>query len=370
VIRTRAGAAHADQRPLRALVALSLAIVIVACALAPSSALAQDATLRDYTTRVNEAHDAVRKELDRPTITPENAKEVSAQVRELLPATESVKQVDDVVLVDNSVLTSLAERLAKEETASERRRITEDMAVHLESLVAVAGKPGNAVPSDPAALETLLSDQQIQERNPLSEFFASLVDRLGTWLMSWFDSASMSPQTSSVVRIVSIVLFAALALGLMWMVIRVIVHLRSGTARKGPRPVLVDAPAIVAAAEGLPDDALAHADELAGRGQWRDAVRALFGGAARELTEAGYVIEAYRRTNGELLLEIRPTAPRVYEPLAALCSEFERSWYGHHDPGAQGFDRARVLFASVLTRLGESGVVSENAPQEQAGDGR
>lgn len=367
--RARAGAAHGPMWPLRALVALSLAIVI-ACASAPSSALAQDATLRDYTTRVNEAYDTVTKALEAPTITPENADEVSSQVRELLPASESVKQVDDVVRVDNSVLTSLAERLANEETASERRRITEDMAAHLEALVAVAGRPGNAVPSDPAALETLLSDQQIQERNPLSEFFASLVDRLGTWLMSWFDSASVSPQTSSVVRIVSIVLFAALALGLLWMAIRVIVRLRSGIARKGPHPVLANTPAIVAAAEGLPDDALAHADELAASGQWRDAVRALFGGAAREITEAGYVIEAYRRTNGELLLEIRPTAPQVYEPLAALCAEFERSWYGHHDPGPQGFDRSRTLFASVLARLGEAAGVSDDAPQGRTGDAR
>lgn len=362
------GIAGASRRYLWWLGAASVAI-IVACVCVPGVARAQDATLREYTVRVNDAADVVRAARDVPTITPENAKELSARVLELLPPTESVKQVDDVVLVDNSVLASLAERLATEEAASERRRIAEDMDAHLAALVSATGTPGNAVPADPAALKTLLADQKVQERNPLSEYFASLVDRLGAWLMNWFDTASVSPETSSVVRIVSIVLFAALALGLLWMAFKVVAHLRSGTSRRTPRPVLAEDSAIVAAAEGLPDDALAHADELAVRGQWRDAVRALFGGAARDLVAAGYVIEAHRRTNGELLLEIRPTAPEVYEPLAALCVEFERSWYGHHEPGAEGFDRSRELYISVSTRLVDAGV-SVDAPHDRAGDVR
>lgn len=362
--RARPVRSFADRR--RHLVTRMLCLALVAaCVAAPGAAFAKEATLREYTARLDQAHDAVREALDVPTITPENAEELSVRVLELLPPSESVRQVDDVVVVDNSVLTSMAQRLPEEEAASERRRIVEDMDAHLAALVSAAGTPGAAVPSDPAALETLLADQQIQERNPLSELFASLVDRLGTWLLSWFDAASVSPETSSVVRIVSIILFAALALGLGWMLFRVVMYLRSGTTRRSARPVLTQGTAIVAAAEGLPEDALAHADELADAGLWRDAVRALFGGAARDLVAAGYVIEAHRRTNGELLIEIRPTAPRVYEPLAALCVEFERSWYGHHDPGADGFAKARELYTSVSARLGEAGLAAGEGPDDR-----
>ncbi|MDO8987355.1 MAG: DUF4129 domain-containing protein, partial [Coriobacteriia bacterium] len=186
---------------------------------------------------------------------------------------------------------------------------------------------------------------------PISEYFARLVERLGEWLTKWWGSAADTPGSLATLRTVTIVVLVLLALGLMWMLLRIIVNLRRGTARRGTRPRLPRDVAIIEAAQDLPEDALAHADALAQQGLWREAVRALFGGAARELVGAGYILEAHRRTNGELLLEIRPTAPLVYEPLAALCALFERAWYGHHDPGSTGFAEARIFFSQVLERL-------------------
>jgi len=333
-----------------ALVVLALAWVSVA----PASAREAVSTLDEYEESVSKAFELSRMVLADDSVTAEEARNLSDLVGSLLPESQLVSMgADDVMTVDNTVISSLATRLGVATDSSSRTEIAQDIEGHLAAQVIAVGEPGATVGSDTAALEALLSEQQIQERNPMSEWFAALVDRLGEFLMGWWDSAGANPAVASTLRIVTIVMLTLMALGLLWMLVRIVMHLRAGTSKRAARPRMAGDAAIVAAAEGLPVDALAHADELAAREHWRDAVRALFGGAARELVAAGYILEAHRRTNGELLLEIRPAAPHVYEPLAALCALFERAWYGHHEPGGDGYTLAREEFTRVLERLAE-----------------
>jgi len=335
-------------------VAAAVLVTLVAFPATPTVAREAVSTLEAYSESVAEAHDASVRVLADDSVTADEAAELSDLTGSILPDGQLVSMGEDnVVVVDNSVLTSLAERLGAASDSASRVEIAEDMRGHLAAQIVAVGEPSAPVPSDPEALGVLLSEQQVQARNPMSEWFAQFVDRLGEMLMGWWDGAGATPAVASTLRIVTIVLLALMALGLAWMLLRVIIHLRAGTAKRAAAPRRVDDAAIIAAAEGLPDDALGHADALAAGEHWRDAVRALFGGAARELVTAGYLIEAHRRTNGELLLEIRPAAPHVYEPLAALCDVFERAWYGHHEPGSEGYASAREDFTRVLERLAE-----------------
>ncbi len=341
---------RATVRIMRMLLVLALATMLAA--FAGPRAHAADDTLDSYTDRVARAASVVDDAVTDTSVSAEEANAVSAEVASLLPETERVTMPGgEVVTVDNTVLASLAERLATQDSHAKRVRILEDMQGHLAALSVSAGEPGEAVPQDADALDALLADQVKESRNPVSEWFAALVDRLGEFILKLWDSSEATPGGASTMRIATIVVLVGLALGLLWMLVRVVMSLRSGTARKPARPRLASDEVVVEAALGLPADALAHADELASREEWRDAVRALFGGAARSLVETGYIVETHRRTNGELLLEIRPAAPHVYEPLAALCAVFERAWYGHHDPGATGFATARDEYLRVLDRL-------------------
>ena len=332
--------------------AAAVLVALLAFPAVPSGAREAVSTLESYSASVAEAHEASVRVLADDTVTAAEASELSGLTLSILPDGQLVSMGEGaVVVVDNSVLTSLSERLGAASDARSRIEIAKDMRGHLAAQIMAVGEPSAVVPSDPEALGVLLSEQQVQARNPASEWFAEFVDRLGEMLLGWWDGAGATPAVASTLRIVTVVLLALMALGLAWMLLRVIVHLRAGTTRRaGPSRRAVDE-AIVAAAEGLPADVLAHADTLAAGKHWRDAVRALFGGAARELVLAGYVIDAHRRTNGELLLEIRPAAPHVYEPLAALCAVFERAWYGHHDPGPVGYAGAREEYARVLGQL-------------------
>ncbi|MDP2233725.1 MAG: DUF4129 domain-containing protein [Actinomycetota bacterium] len=333
------------------LAAALLAVLAFGLLAGPVPALAQDSNLDEYAGRIGEARGLVVLAARDSSLDASEAKVLSEKVDALLPGTERVSMGSNTVVVDNSVLASLTKRLASRSDSTSRAEIVQDMEEHLAALVSSAGVKGDPVPVNSKALGDLLAERQAETRNPISEYFARLVERLGEWLTKWWGSTADTPGVSSTFRTVTIVVLVLLALGLIWMIFRIIVNLRRGTARRGTRPRLPSDIALIEAAQDLPEDALAHADALAQQGLWREAVRALFGGAARELVTAGYILEAHRRTNGELLLEIRPTAPMVYKPLAALCALFERAWYGHHDPGSTGFDEARILFSQVLERL-------------------
>lgn len=336
-------------------VALPLMLAaVLSVNVAPAAAHEAISTLEEYSANVAEVHDTSVRVLADDSVTAAEASELSELTLGMLPDGQMVSMGEgNVVAVDNAVAASLAERLRAASDERARTEIAEDLRGHLAAQVVAVGEPGTVVPSDPDALDVLLSEQQVQARNPASEWFADFVNRLGEMLMGWWEGAGVTPAVAGTLRVVTIVLLTLMALGLAWMLLRIVIHLRAGTAKRTAAPRPADDAAIIAAAEGLPDDVLAHADALAAGGQWRDGVRALFGGAARELVTAGYVIEAHRRTNGELLLEIRPAAPHVYEPLARLCGVFEMAWYGHHEPGSEGYASARDEYAQVLARLAE-----------------
>jgi len=342
----RATAARAGSAALAALL-----VALWVLPTQPSAAREAISTLESYSASIAEAHDMSVRVLADESVTAAEADELSELTLSILPAHRLVSMGEQVIEVDNTVLTSLAERLGAARDARSRTEIAEDLQGNLAAQAVAVGEPGTAVPADPEALDELLNEQRIQERSAMSEWLAALVERIGEMLLGWWDGAGASPAVAGTLRVVTIVLLTLMALGLAWMLLRVVIQLRAGTAKRAAAPRYADDAAIVAAAEGLPDDVLAHADSLAHAEQWRDAVRALFGGAARELVHAGYIIEAHRRTNGELLLEIKPAAPHVYEPLAALCGAFERAWYGHHEPGSEGYALARAEYARVLEQL-------------------
>jgi hypothetical protein len=108
---------------------------------------------------------------------------------------------------------------------------------------------------------------------------------------------------------------------------------------------------VIPAAEGLPADALTFAEDLAGQGRFREALRALFGGAARSLVERGLLRSTRTRTDGELLSDLRESAPGVVSPLRSLAETFESAWYGHFDPGVEGFRAAKDDYRETLSAV-------------------
>jgi hypothetical protein len=310
----------------------------------------------EYAERVDEAY-ALALELGVDVASYREAHELAAGVNRLLPVTELVDVEGAVIEVDNSVLRSEVARLDAADDARRRRRAAEAITGHLASLArSVDERRALDVPSDPEALEELLAGERSDLQQRLQEMIAEFAERILRWLNDLFQVGDPE-QATVIARFVTTALLVGLGLLFAWIVVRLVRYFMARRREGAPETkVSHDAEPIVAAAEGLPDDALGHADTLAARGDLREAVRALFGGAARALVEEGVVRQTRTLTNAELLREVRPVSEQASAPLAALSGTFESAWYGHQDPGRPGYDDARGRYVEVVAAAEAAGL--------------
>ena len=108
----------------------------------------------------------------------------------------------------------------------------------------------------------------------------------------------------------------------------------------------------VLASQRPEDEWLRLARELAARGEFRLALRALFLGTLAGLGSQGVIVIARHKSNREYLSEVsrrerqHPTWPGAFGVCVAL---FERSWYGHHAADAAvvaEFERRHLALAA------------------------
>jgi hypothetical protein len=326
--------------------AAAFALIAVAALLVPSPAHAAS-SFADYRRRVDAAYRYAARALPDAWKTERASQDAAAQINTYLPGAEEVQVGTRTIDVDNSVLRSLVARLDSSKSRTDRRDTVVDIQAHLGSLRLAVDEGSGATTADGAVLAKLLARPDLSSRPTLADAVARLIDRVTKWLSDWFARVMQRKGVASVSDVGLGVVFAALAALLVFAVVQVVRSISASVARHDVRVLAEqdsDRAAVVAAAEGLPPDALAYAEQLAAEGRFREAVRALFGGAARTLVDLGLLRSTRTRTNAELLADLAPTAPPVLPPLADLSAEFERAWYGHADPGADGFHEARERY--------------------------
>lgn len=244
----------------------------------------------------------------------------------------------------------LADRLRTARSAEERRRAKDDLEAHLRSLVSLESSGAQRVEHDRELLERIMAEEGVAEGAAAQAFLRRLQQQVLDWfervVSRWFGSDAASAGLEAVYYVV----LAASALVAAWLVWRVLSAFlgrssrgRADRRRRAAGPV----EPVVDAARDLPSDALAYAEAEARAGRFREAVRALFGGAARLLVERGAIPVARTRTTAEILHDVLDRAPAAHRPLAALAGVFEPAWYGHVDPGADGYAAARLAYLEV-----------------------
>ncbi|TDB37661.1 MAG: DUF4129 domain-containing protein [Actinobacteria bacterium] len=333
----------------------AIAVLILAATLmAPSFADAAGATtsvsLADYVARVTEARTAVEAAL--PGVgEPSAAGQLGAVVRDRVISVESVTVSGASMPVEQGVLLSLVVRLDGARSETTRREAAEDMLAQLRSQEVALGQPGTPPAGDTALLEKILTDEGVVEtldaRQRFQEFLQKLIDKV----LRWLEGVTGAKSTQTTFRALYYLLLVLSVFVIAWVVFVLARRMRSVVARSDGSGDDTSGDAVIAAAEGLPDDALAFADAEAAAGRYRDAVRALFGGAARELVERGIVPRTRTRTDGELLADVALARPTVLPPLSELCDAFEPAWYGHIDPGADGYAAARAVYSKLVATL-------------------
>jgi hypothetical protein len=326
----------------------------------PAAAGASDrVTVAQFASRLDSARGLVAAQkagLD----TTSAASALADGVDALLPASLSVAEGTRTISVDLSGVVASTREIRAAGTTAGRRAAAGRLATRLDSMrAAVADIPGAAAdPSDPAALRDLVAAVP-HSSSAGDDWLNAQIQKFLEWVSKLLDS--ITPSTwggnAGAARATMVVVLAIPVLLALIVLVRALrTRRRRATAGTGPAAAAPSGTPAVAAAADLPADALGYARRLAAAGEHRDAVRALYGGAARHLVEEGAVSRMRTRTNREMLRDVTASAPAAAVPFEALTGDFERAWYGHADPGADGFERARGAYIRVV---GDSGALAE-----------
>lgn len=197
--------------------------------------------------------------------------------------------------------------------------------------------------------------------NAVVEFGVKVYRKVKQFLDRWIkpgkdseDSGSMDWQSG--VQLLVFVLLAIVACVLAVLLIR-------AWRQRSKRPVVL-AQAVAAApdltdenttADQLPeDDWLKLARELAGRGELRLAVRAMYLASLAHLGRRELVVIARFKSNRDYELELRRRArawPELQGAFAENVGSFDRAWYGMHEVNADALQR----FESNIQRIRATG---------------
>jgi hypothetical protein len=331
---------------------LAATVAALAWALAaPGIASASTITLGEFASRVESASVAVHVAASDSTSATLGAA-IADSIDALLPVDLRVAEgTSTIVVADDSEVHRLTSDLRAAADTGQRTSAARALESHLASMERAAASGADDL-ADPTALAALLAARPIAASSGdtwLNQQIAKVLKAITDWLGS-LDLFSVKAAPFSAGRIISYLVILVPVLLVMWVVLRT--RRRRGAA--GPRlgaagPGSAMAPAVMAAAD-LPADPLTYAEALAAAGQTRDAVRALYGGAARHLVEAGVVHRMRTRTNHEMLRDVAAASPELAPAFGRLTADFEAAWYGHADPGGAGFHRARESYHAVVAR--------------------
>lgn len=125
---------------------------------------------------------------------------------------------------------------------------------------------------------------------------------------------------------------------------------RGGWARAGAPSTVRGGRVVVSAGEAAVDWA-AEAERCEREGRWRDALRARYRVLVGELATRELIGDLVGRTTGELVADVRVTAPPAVPPFTTATDLFEETWYGGAQVGPADRDRLVRLAAEVVAAV-------------------
>lgn len=134
--------------------------------------------------------------------------------------------------------------------------------------------------------------------------------------------------------------------GLAGLVGYLVYRARGGWGRARAPEVVRGGRVVVSAGEAGVDWA-AEVERCEREGLWRDALRARYRVLVGELAARGLIGDLVGRTTGELVADVRVSAPAVVPAFAAATAIFEETWYGGAAVGPAERDRFLTLAAEV-----------------------
>lgn len=319
------------------------------------------APLDDYHRRVDEAIELVGQfqstdEYTAPIPLPSQLE----PLRTLLPTTESVEVEGRSIVVDNSWVPRALDRYAVLESLDDRIDAVGRIALMLDEIdrhiLELEGSPRHATAQDRQQLEEILKRPEFQERgeNPVSAFIRETRDQLLKWLSDLLKplfGGATGEGLGFGLRIL-IILGAGLALALLGRAVWQAVGRRRSAAVRGRKVIFGEEIDESTTASDL----AAQARALAGKGDYRGAVRRLFVALIYQLDERDLVRLRPQATNREYLALVR-RFDRLHPIMSTLTDTFERVWYGEAAVDRGAYDTFESMHREA------SGIVSATPSQ-------
>ena len=190
--------------------------------------------------------------------------------------------------------------------------------------------------------------------------FANAIGRLIQRILAGFNPPNLPTGNSAVdwrtgLNILLYALLGAGTLALGWLLFR-------RWRNRKPQPVLAEPTVLTGtpnlqaedlSADQLPEDGwLDLAADMAAKGEWRLALRALYLASLAHLAQREFVRLAPSKSNHDYHVELRRRArahPGVQEAFTETASAFDRVWYGNHPADQSLFETARARVLALRT---------------------
>lgn len=328
------------------------------CALAVQAATA----IKEYAARIEAASQRVQSLIEEEATDTEIARAM-IDLNRLFPAheevtTNSAQASGQTIRVDNSWLQAATGQVMKNAggDAEQRRHllvVLNDQLAALRARIEPILTPPVAASGDQAKLQEILARPeyapQLQQDSSLKRWWRDFwrwVDRQLSRLLRGRGGSVAPGQISTAATLVRLLLIAALAGTVVYAVVKLVrrrQRRRTDDEASDVREVL---------GERIDEDAtsvdlLADAREMAGRGDYRAAIRRTYIALLVELEGRGKLKLQRAKTNRDYLDAVKtkeasatdPSADRlVYPAFATMTGTFEHVWYGQEHPGEAQFN--------------------------------
>jgi hypothetical protein len=284
--------------------------------------------------------------------------ETIRQVRNLLPATETVESNGKSLKVDNSWLHQELDKYAAD-TSTVRyellKRITERVKAldeRLEELEAPAVGTSASKADESRKLEEILRRPEYAHQVAQENAISRLVKRFFNWILSWLPRPKpMSPGGVGILSRIAQWVVILLALGVLAFVLHLFLPRLFRNRR--PKKTRKEKARIVLGETLQPDqtafDLLSEAEALARRGELRAAIRRAYIALLVELGDRKIISLAQYKTNSDYLRAMRELEP-LYRNVKQLTDSFERHWYGLAQANENDWLAFRSAYNQALMR--------------------
>ena len=268
----------------------------------------------------------------------EDHPEQAGALRKQLPDSWSVAVQEQRFSVSTRPLGAAIDRVIRDRSAAARsaREISDQVGRLLEDARAMSQTSARDYSSHRAKLDQILKRREfrfVHEGADSETFWDQLMDRLWQWVAGLLDRAGHHSKVTNFLRWGIVILLGLILLA--WLA-HTLTHV---SYQRPPAPA-----AHVRAAPAR--DWVQEARNAAARGEFREAIRLIYGAAVLALGEAGAWQVDRSRTHREYV-RLLPDNSACRPHLIALTDCFERVWYGRAQASAGDYEAALAELESL-----------------------